>query len=861
MDLRSSDEDRCVSRSPRYPASMRKLLFTRGAPGAGKSTAIRALGLENFLLSADVLRTVFAGPTISELGTMGVPQDHDARVWPFFFARLRERMERGETLVLDATHTQLRHITPYLPLASRHQYEVACIDASDVPLETCLSQNLARDPVEQVPPQVVERMWNECRAVELPGEITRIPHEDHDAIRAFLDVPVADLSTYAEVLTIGDLQGCAWPLLNPSGLIPGGVLRDDTFYVFVGDLCDRGPENAEVLEFALSVHQRENVVFLWGNHEDHLVRFANGEEPVSTEFEERTLPQLHAAAITPEMIRPLCSSFREVFPYSRGEQKVLVSHAGMPIVPAQMWKISGHQWARGAGRYSAPVDEHFSAQADAGWVQIHGHRNVKLLPSEASPRSYNLEGKVEFGGHLRAVRHRDGFETVDIVNTRYRPIRVFAAAGKLRREKSYPDWVDGELDVSPSAQEELVPKLLSSESVYERQSSSRPNISAFNFTRDVFFQSAWDEISTQARGLFIDMETKRIAARSYDKFFNLGERPETALSVLAETIEYPAEVYLKENGYLGIVGYDEKRRDLLVASKSSIESDFAGWLRERIEERLSEGQREALIRYLRDAHASLVFEVIEPERDPHIIEYEAPRLILLDIIRREYTFERASFKRLQNFGERFGFEVKEKAATLKNADALRGFIEATKREDYQYRGRFIEGFVIEDQTGPKVKLKLHYYAYWKRLRSLQERVRNIRGTKKSLGRDISEPSIAAFHAWLVEQDDETLRLPITEVRKRYLAGHSSPIGEQRARQAEDRKRDGFRQALDGLQRSIEAGETIRSATANQLLERALETDALMALLREHSLRNAIVMAAEDGENRRHAAQALGVDID
>ena len=39
-------------------------------------------------------------------------------------------------------------------------------------------------------------------------------------------------------------------------------------------------------------------------------------------------------------------------------------------------------------------------------------------------------------------------------------------------------------------------------------------------------------------------------------------------------------------------------------------------------------------------------------------------------------------------------------------------------EDYEYEGRKIEGFVIEDSAGYMTKLKLSYYNFWKFLRGV-----------------------------------------------------------------------------------------------------------------------------------------------
>jgi tRNA splicing ligase len=49
------------------------------------------------------------------------------------------------------------------------------------------------------------------------------------------------------------------------------------------------------------------------------------------------------------------------------------------------------------------------------------------------------------------------------------------------------------------------------------------------------------------------MKKYEVAARSYDKFFNLDEVPMTEFESLKETFKYPLVAYIKENGYLGNV--------------------------------------------------------------------------------------------------------------------------------------------------------------------------------------------------------------------------------------------------------------------------------------------------------------------
>jgi len=840
------------------------MLLTRGPQGAGKTRFAHELGLGAHVISADLLRQVLAAPVLTPRGTMGIPQDHDARVWPMLFELLDERMERGELLVVDATHAKSSHFQEYRKLAKRHRYELLVVDFSTVPLERCLEQNASRPAHQVVPEDVVRRFHEQCLRGRVPESLRRVTWDPDDAhlaeVRAFLEVPIRDLSAYDAVLHIGDLQGCHAPL---AALLSGGV-RDDVFYVFVGDVCDRGPENGETLRLVMDLAQRDHVAVVWGNHEDHLHRFALGLEAVSGEFGERTQPQLEAAGITPEEVETFCARMVEVLFYEWRGQKVMVCHAGMPAVPEVPVRISSRQWAKGVGSFEDPVDARFDELAPEGWLQVHGHRNNAELPVRAGERSFNLEDKIEFGGHLRAVRlDAEGWTPIRIPSRRYRTLQETIRLGKLHRytEKAMPPWVSAELSGAPTTDE--LDALRSHDLIQERTSTSRPWISAFNFSRDAFFEKAWDDLNVRARGLFVDTERALVVARSYDKFFNLGERPETQLEAVLENATYPVTAYRKDNGFLGIVGYDahaDRRGEeaLVFASKSSLESDFAGWLRELVLEALARGtgnRRDMLRRYLRDTHSSFVFEVLDPENDPHVVSYESKQLVLLDVVRRSTVFERAPYETLGVVGKRFGFEVKERMATLPNRQALAAFVDTVTAPEWRHRGVAIEGVVLEDAAGFMLKIKGEEYSFWKRMRGLKDRVLKIRGTDKPLQRDLSDPRAKAFHEWLERQADEVLERDIIALREAFLDGRELPRAPIPA--APDKKLLGFARALDNLA----ASASIKADTAEKLLQQALAHAPLMAELAAHALKVPLVLAAPDGDTRRDAADALGVDVD
>src|SRR5690606_22272020 len=111
-------------------------------------------------------------------------------------------------------------------------------------------------------------------SVEDPERETLIIGDVEDThiekLREWLDVPVVDLSAYSSVVHIGDLQGCFTVLAGPDGPLADG-LRDDTYYIFVGDLLDRGIENGKVMRwFVDNALGQSNVALMHGNHEDHL---------------------------------------------------------------------------------------------------------------------------------------------------------------------------------------------------------------------------------------------------------------------------------------------------------------------------------------------------------------------------------------------------------------------------------------------------------------------------------------------------------------------------------------------------------------------------------------------------------------
>lgn len=258
------------------------------------------------------------------------------------------------------------------------------------------------------------------------------------------------------------------------------------------------------------------------------------------------------------------------------------------------------------------------------------------------------------------------------------------------------------------------------DSPYVREKKFENGISSFNFTRKAFQDKCWTNMSIKARGLFIDTINMRIKARSYDKFFTVDERRETEWQHIKEEWTYPITAYVKENGYLGICSWNIDRT-LFCASKSSIDGIYAERFREILEQTLGYKTQDFCER-LRRENLSAIFEVIDPENDRHIIEYDKPQVILLDLVYNEWEpgdleFLNKSYEVLQIWGAVFNLPIKRKVQTFWSAEALENFYQEVTSVDYKYHNEYIEGFVLEDSDMRHVKIKTDFYNYWKCLRS------------------------------------------------------------------------------------------------------------------------------------------------
>lgn len=393
---------------------MRVLLVLRGNYHAGQEEFIRKNALEDFVLDMNGLRALSARNRQLLGGYKSLDYKNDNELNHILLYFLKIRMLKGEFCIINAYSETLK---PFKDLADAHRYEFFVIDFSGASLEQCLQNNLshAKKTGFLTPTKLIEKTATLLRKIPKKYRILS-PDSWQDCL---YEMP--DLSAYKRVHHIGDLQGCYSVLKKYLK-----SLKDDEFYIFLGDYIDRGVENGKVLKYLLKICKRPNVCLLEGNHERHLIKWANGELTHSKEFNEHTLKDFRAERLTPKDGREFYPHLRECLWYKYDSKRVFCSHGGVNVLPKKASHLSfvpSCDFIYGVGDYedSQRVAAEFCENHPANFYQVFGHRNRTKLAMRIAERVYLCEGKVDDGGFLRvAVLDKKGFKCVEVKNEIYR---------------------------------------------------------------------------------------------------------------------------------------------------------------------------------------------------------------------------------------------------------------------------------------------------------------------------------------------------------------------------------------------------------------------------------------------------------
>ncbi len=222
---------------------MRSLVILRGSPASGKSTWIKQMNLENYTLCADSIRLMFESPILTaEKKYRSISQKNDSKVWQLLFELLEMRMNRGEFVIVDATHSKSSDFSRYNKLCERYRYRRYYVDFSDVPIEECKRRNAEREDYKRVPESVIDKMYSRLKTQEKTSGWVEI---DKNHFWEQIGLKLFDLNKYTRINVFGDIHGCLNPLKEYFETYP---YNEDEMYIFTGDYIDRGLQNKETLD-------------------------------------------------------------------------------------------------------------------------------------------------------------------------------------------------------------------------------------------------------------------------------------------------------------------------------------------------------------------------------------------------------------------------------------------------------------------------------------------------------------------------------------------------------------------------------------------------------------------------------------
>lgn len=700
---------------------MRKMFVMRGAPGVGKTEFLRTRGLTQFAVGFDQARELLSGPHLTlDDGVMGLSRAISAEAEKlaveFVTAAVRTRCALGETVFIDATTSTGGQLKRWQRIADDFDYELIIVDMrGDISDAELLARNANRPVIDRIDPEIVLSLANKIRASRAnsaDSARTITP----DEVPAEMVVPTLDFRDFDRVLVIGDVQGCGTVLGTLIEQVDPGE-RDAV--VFVGDLFDRGVENVLVYRTVQQLEERTTVHKISGNHCRHLIECIKHTAPGRYAQTRESIRQMVEDGI---QAGDLLALYRSMVPFITArfadDAELWISHGGVVgldsyrIEPSPELPVGGYRAGMlpdrffeygssarskvysAVGDYSTDIDAVFAERyAGQGLLAFHGHRATPA--GSGAGISFGLESSVEFdGGVLSAALVTRGtsgteVELIELPN----PVTCGPKQDRPSEQRKR----------AKTTNRELLEQLRGSDLVKEKVIED--GLSSFNFTRDAFYQQEWNELTTKARGLFLDTESGAVVGRGYAKFFNVGERPDTELDAVLARFGDGGGVAIehKLNGFLGLAFiHNGTLRAYSKSGPSPFADEFERLLTEHLGDRLDE-----FTEALGKARVTLTFEALSP-RDPHIVD-DGTGVVMLHAIARTSHRTLLLDEVADRFAGQFGFRRPE-THVVSGRDAVAAAIEAASNAT-------TEGIVLRHlPTGEMVKVKAQSYAAWKAVR-------------------------------------------------------------------------------------------------------------------------------------------------
>jgi len=397
------------------------LILLIGPSGCGKSTFARKHFKATEILSSDFFRGMLSDDEMN--------QTVSGDAFELLHLVCAKRLAAGRLTVIDATNVRAESRKPFLEMARQYHAQPIAV-AFDFGAEFCHERNQKRAAERSFGPHVTKR-----HAEDLKRSLGRL--EDEGFRRVYVlktedevncvtferyTLPVNKRAERGPFDIVGDVHGCLSELL--ALLVKLGYrmkrVTDETrdfwrvthpenrHLVFVGDLCDRGPDTPGVYRLVMDAVQRGVAFSVLGNHDDKLLRWFRTPDKVKlTHGLAQSVEQFEKE---PLQVRDRVAEFVAKLPSHLvlDGGRLVVAHAG--LTADMHGRVSGKVRAFAlygettgeSDEFGLPVRLNWAANYRARASVVYGH--TPTLTPEWVNRCICVDTGCVFGGALTALR-------------------------------------------------------------------------------------------------------------------------------------------------------------------------------------------------------------------------------------------------------------------------------------------------------------------------------------------------------------------------------------------------------------------------------------------------------------------------
>ena len=402
-----------------------------GGTSSGKTSFAHRFFKDTEVLSSDFFR----GMICDDENDQNISGD----AFDLLFYAANKRLNNMKLTVIDATNLQQTARKQVIDLARKQNLHAAAI-VLNIPEDIMQERNKARAN-RGFPERVIRQHARETqrcirglkregfRFVYVINSLEQL--ENTEIIRTKLWNDKREWHGPFDI--IGDIHGCCDELemlLEKLGYLKteqGYTHPDGRQAAFLGDFCDRGNRNADVLRIVMDMVKNGNAIAVPGNHDVKLLKHLNGKQVSASHGLSNTLEELDAMS---EDFRQETAQFIEslISHYVLDDGKLVIAHAGLKQeyigrASAQVRDFCLYGEVTGeSDAFGLPVRLDWTIDYRGKATVVYGHIACKDVKSHNN--TVCIDTGCVYGGRLTAYRYPEKeVVSVDALRQYYEPVK------------------------------------------------------------------------------------------------------------------------------------------------------------------------------------------------------------------------------------------------------------------------------------------------------------------------------------------------------------------------------------------------------------------------------------------------------